>query len=315
MKIELSVVATLYQSAEYLDEFYQRTVSACKQFTEHFEIILVNDGSPDDSLQKAIELYQEDQRVRVIDLSRNFGHHKAIMTGLSYAKGDRVFLIDSDLEESPELLLSFHQEMEANQTLDMVYGVQKKRKGKLFERVSGRLFYKVVNALGNTAIPANFLTVRLMNRRFVEQLCKYQEREFTFSTLISLNGFHSKSIFIEKGHKGESAYTLRKKMTILVNTITSSSAKPLWIIFTLGTMITILSACAITYVFFKKLIDNIEVEGWTSLMMSIWFIGGVLMLSVGVIGIYLSKVFLEVKQRPYVNIRQIIEHQNHQQNE
>lgn len=307
MKVELSVVSTLYQSARYLDEFYQRMVSACEKITEEFEIVLVNDGSPDDSLQKAIAIHQRDQRVRVIDLSRNFGHHKAIMTGLYHTRGERVFLIDSDLEESPELLLAFNEELNTNQTLDMISGVQKRRKGGLFERVSGHLFYTIVNTMASIPIPTNFLTVRLMSRRFVQELCRYRETELTFSTLITLTGFQSKSIYVDKGHKGESSYSLRQKLSNLVNTITCSSAKPLWMIFWLGMIITLVSACAIGYALFKKLIDNIEVEGWASLIMSIWFIGGVLMLSVGVIGIYLSKIFLEVKQRPYVNIRQIIE--------
>lgn len=307
MMIKLSVVATLYQSSQYLDEFYQRMVGVCENLAVPFELILVNDGSPDDSLEKAISFHHKDHRVRVIDLSRNFGHHKAIMTGLSHARGERVFLIDCDLEEPPELLMDFPQALDDDPSLDMIYGVQKKRKGGIAERVSGYLFYKVVNAMVSPPIPANILTVRVMTKRFVKALCCYQERELVFSTLVNLNGFLSKSIYVEKGSNDQTTYTLGRKFSVLVNTITSSSAKPLWLIFLLGLIITLLSFFAIVYTLFKKLVDNVEVEGWASLMMSIWFIGGVLMLSVGVIGIYLSKVFVEVKQRPYVNIRQIIE--------
>src|SRR5256885_14440017 len=149
--MKLSIVTTLYYSAPYLDEFYDRACAAAEKFTRDFEIILVNDGSPDNSLEVALSIYQKDHRVKVIDLSRNFGHHKAMMTGLAHASGELVFLIDCDLEEEPELLERFHRELIASGA-DVVYGVQQKRKGDLFERVSGTLFFKLFNALSSQSI-------------------------------------------------------------------------------------------------------------------------------------------------------------------
>ena len=127
--MKLSIVTTLYKSSPYIDEFYVRISKEAQKITNDYEIIFVDDGSPDDSLLKVVALYERDSRVKVVELSRNFGHHKAIMTGLSCAKGDFVFLIDSDLEEAPELLGSFWNELQKEDDLDVVYGVQEKRKG------------------------------------------------------------------------------------------------------------------------------------------------------------------------------------------
>lgn len=303
---KLSVVSTLYQSSDYIEEFYERVVLCCSRLTDSFEVILVNDGATDNSLEKAKAIANNDSKLSIIDLSRNFGHHKAIMVGLAYCQGERVFLIDSDLEESPELLLEFADLLDQDSNLDMVYGVQEERKGRLFERVSGSLFYRVVNALIDIPIPENFLTVRLMTRRFVKELCRYKERELNFSTLVSLCGFESKAVFVQKGYKEKTSYTIGNKLQILINTITSSSSKPLWIIFILGLLITTLSVVTTSYILFKYIFYDVGLAGWTSLIVSIWLLGGVLILSVGTIGIYLSKIFIEVKQRPYVNVREII---------
>ena len=138
--MKLSVVTTLYNSSNYIYEFYDRISEKARAITSNYEIIFVDDGSHDDSLQKALQLHENDVKVRVVELSRNFGHHKAIMTGLSYAKGDYVFLIDSDLEEDPELLSEFWKERTEDVNVDVVYGVQEKRKGGWFERWSGKLY-------------------------------------------------------------------------------------------------------------------------------------------------------------------------------
>ena len=130
----LSIVTTLYNSAPYLEEFHARVCAAAEQITPDYEIIFVNDGSPDNSLQIALSLYQKNERVRIVDLSRNFGHHKAMMTGLAQARGGMVFLIDSDLEEEPELLETFYKELRTTGA-DVVFGVQQKRKRKRCPRI------------------------------------------------------------------------------------------------------------------------------------------------------------------------------------
>src|SRR3954454_18385417 len=151
--MRLSIVTTLYRSEMSLREFHQRISVAAAPLGD-YEIVYVNDGSPDESLRLALELFHGDRHVRVIDLSRNFGHHKAMMTGLAHARGDFVFLIDSDLEEDPELLPAFAEVLrEAN--AEVVYGVQQRRRGDFVERWSGWLFFKIFNALSEHAIPEN----------------------------------------------------------------------------------------------------------------------------------------------------------------
>ena len=158
--MKLSVVTTLYYSSKYIEEFYSRISIEAQKITNNYEIIFVDDGSPDDSLSKSIKLCEKNSHVKVIELSKNFGHHKAIMTGLNHARGDFVFLIDIDLEEEPELLGKFWEELKKNNGIDAVYGTQQIRKGYLFERVSGWFFYKIFNYFSEIKIPKNFLTDR-----------------------------------------------------------------------------------------------------------------------------------------------------------
>ncbi|SRR6266496_2226757 len=304
--MDLSIVTTLYCTATYLEEFYARSIMAAESVTSEFEIILVNDGSPDNSLQIALSLYEKDKRVRVIDLSRNFGHHKALMTGLAHALGELVFLIDSDLEEDPEWLEAFYEKLRATEAA-VVFGVQRKRKGKLFERLSGAIFFKIFNALSTQPIPQNVITARLMTRRYVSALVQHQERETMIAGLWALTGFKQVSVSVEKTHNSTSTYTLRRKVSHLVNAITSFSSKPLVLIFYLGCVILLLSTIAGLDLIMRKLIFGTLLEGWASLIVSIWLLGGLTIFCLGVIGIYLSKVFIEVKQRPYTIVQDIYE--------
>ncbi len=300
----LSIVTTLYNSAPYLVEFHDRVCAAAARITSEFEIVLVNDGSPDNSLDVALELYRKDPRVRVVDLSRNFGHHKAMMTGLAHARGDLVFLLDSDLEEEPELLEKFYEELQRTGA-DVVFGVQQQRKGKFFERVSGSLYFKVFNMFSTYPIPTNHITARLMKRGYVAALVGYQEREFVMSGLWALTGFNQVALKVKKHHKQTSAYGLRRKISHLVNAITSFSNKPLVMIFYLGCFILLVSSIAAIDLVVRKLLFGTLMEGWASLIVSIWLLGGLTIFCLGVIGIYLSKIFIEVKQRPYTIVKQV----------
>jgi putative glycosyltransferase len=299
----LSIVTTLYKSSPYVSEFYERVSKQAQKITDNYEIIFVDDGSPDDSLQKCIALHKHDQKVTIIELSRNFGHHKALMTGLSHAKGDFVFLIDSDLEEEPELLGSFWQELQNHEDLDLVFGVQERRKGKWFERFSGHLFFKVLNYLNEVKTPENFLTVRLMRKIFLDNLISFKEKEVVFSVINSLTGFKSKKYLVKKEANSPSTYTLKMKFKLLLDAIVSSTPKPLWIIFNVGLLITLASSIYIFFLMYNKFFNDAIVDGWTSVMILISFFGGLIIFFLGVIGLYLSKVFIEVKQRPYSIIR------------
>lgn len=299
----LSIVTTLYNSAPYIEEFYDRVSAAASQITHDFEVVFVNDGSPDNSLEVALELYRKYPRIVIVDLSRNFGHHKAMMTGLIHARGDLVFLLDSDLEEEPELLHKFYDEMQRTGA-DVVFGVQEQRKGKLFERVSGSLYFKVFNLFSTHPIPTNHITARLMTRGYVSALIGHQEREFVMSGLWALTGFQQVPLTVRKHQKPTSTYGLGRKISHLVNAITSFSNKPLVLIFYLGCVIVLISSIAAIDLIVRKLLFGTLLEGWASLIVSIWLLGGLTIFCLGVIGIYLAKVFIEVKQRPYTIVKQ-----------
>lgn len=302
--MDLSIVTTMFHSAPYLNEFYARISAAAESITDDFEIVFVNDGSPDDSLDIAVSLCESDHRVKVIDLSRNFGHHKAIMTGLAHATGDLVFLIDCDLEEEPELLRRFYDELKRSGA-DVVYGVQQTRKGRLPEKISGELFYKTFNWLSTYPVPPNQITARLMNSSYVASLVEHKDREVFLAGLWAITGFRQVPLVVKKHSKGNSTYTLTRKLSVFINSITSFSNRPLVLIFYLGCGIVLFSLFAALYLIVRRIFFGVLLAGWPSMIVSVWLLGGLTIFSLGVIGIYLSKVFTESKQRPYTIIRRI----------
>lgn len=301
----LSIVGTLFLSAPYIEEFVTRAAQAATSLGVEFEIVLVNDGSTDDSLDRARALADGMPFVRIVDLARNFGHHRAMMIGLLHARGDKVFLIDVDLEEPPELLCDFWRRMHADPDIDVVYGQLVRRKGNWFERISGEAFYSAINWLGGVSVPRNIATARLMTRRYVDGLTGYGEREMFMAGLWAATGFRQEPHTFVKGNKGETTYSLRRKLSILVNSITAFSNRPLRLIFYTGTIIFFASSLCAAYLIYMRLYTDSPPSGWASLIVSVWLLGGLMIFFLGVIGIYLAKIFIEVKQRPYATIRKI----------
>ncbi|WP_392538298.1 glycosyltransferase family 2 protein [Legionella sp. 227] len=302
--MKLSVVTTLYKSAQHIEEFCARTALAAEQLVgDDYEIVLVNDGSPDNSFSIALQLAKINPHILLIDLSRNFGHHKAMMTGLAHAKGELIFLIDSDLEEDPELLNPFSKKMEES-LCDVVYGIQEKRKGGFFERISGQLFYRVFRALTGIKIPSNIVVARLMTRRYVNALLLHQEREIFMAGLWSITGFNQEPQIINKKSTSQTTYTLRRKISMFINAITSFSNTPLISIFYVGILILLFSASYAVFLIVNRFVFHTILSGWTSIMASVWLLGGLIISFIGIIGIYLSKIFSEIKQRPYTIVRQ-----------
>jgi putative glycosyltransferase len=303
--VKLSIVSTLYHSSSTIDEFYARATRSAVEFAgSDYELILVNDGSPDDSLLKTLRHCEKDEHLVVIDLSRNFGHHKALMTGLDHAVGDYVLLVDSDLEEDPEWLDLFWQKMQAEQ-VDAVYGVQEKRKGGWFERLSGWLFYNLFNTFTGVTVPRNWVTARLMTRRYTKSLLMHNERELSIGGLFLLTGFEQRAVSVKKHSSSETTYTFSKKIYVLVNAITSLSSRPLVAIFYIGALIFSLATIYSFYIVINWVFLSSPPSGWTSVIVSIWLLGGLTISFIGIIGIYLSKIFLETKQRPFTIIKQI----------
>ncbi len=307
--MKLSVVATLYRSSPYIEEFHRRVSIVSRELVgDDYEIVLVNDGSPDNSLKVALQFIEADPHLVVIDLSRNFGHHKAMMTGLAHTKGERVFLIDSDLEEEPEWLLGFTDHLE-KECCDVVYGVQEMRKGNWFERWSGQWFYLFFKSLTGLDLPENIVTARLMTRRYVDALLCHKEREVFMAGLWHITGFNQQSQVIKKHSTSKTTYTFHRKLSLLINSVTSFSNAPLTGIFYIGISILLFTLTYIAYLVINWFFLAKPLSGWTSVMASIWLLGGMVIAFIGVVGIYLSKIYSETKQRPYTIVKQIYEQQ------
>jgi putative glycosyltransferase len=299
--MKLSIVTTLYKSADTSREFYDRISQEASKITDDYEIIMVDDGSPDDSLQIALELIETDPRVRVIELSRNFGHHKAMMTGLDYAQGDMVFLIDVDLEEPPELLGSFYQIYVKGQW-DVVYGYQTRRKGKWLERTLGAIAWRLVRCMLPFDIPENHSTVRLMSHSYTRALVRHKEHNTAIGGLWVMTGFKQTGVPFTKLSRLKTSYALADRLIKLLDSVTSFSELPLYGVFFLGLSILALAGVVAVWLLFRWL-TGVIAPGWVSVMVSVWFLGGLAIFCIGVVGLYTSRIFIETKMRPYTIVR------------
>lgn len=302
----LSVVSTLYRSEPYLEEFYRRMVSAAEGLDASFEIVLVDDGSPDRAAHQARGLVERDPRVVLVELSRNFGHHQAIVAGLSQARGERVFIIDCDLEEQPEWLGPFAAEMERSGA-DVVFGINTVRKGAWARRWLGGLFWRLFNALSEIRVPPNPCTVRLVSRRYVDALLPLPDRNLFLAGNFAWLGFDQRGLPVEKDQRRtRSSYTPARLAGLFLDAITSFTSYPLRLIFECGVVVASISVLAGAALLAYKLARPEAISlGWPSLILSIWFLSGVIIAFLGVIGIYLSKVFNETKGRPLYIVRAV----------
>jgi putative glycosyltransferase len=303
--MQLSIISTLYRSTATIDEFIKRITASAEQVTRDYELVLVNDGSPDDSLQKALAAQQLDSRIIIIDLSRNFGHHEAGMSGIEKAQGDFVFLIDSDLEEAPELLLEFWQKMQQSQSTEVIYGIQEQRKGNWFERLSGSLFYKIFNKLSDIKISPNILTIRLMNRQYVDAITQYQERNLFVAGIMAHAGFNQQTLVVSKKSKHTTSYTFSKRLKLFFVCITSFSSKLFEYILVMGGGLLLLSLLTSVYFCFQYLVFNVSLSIIKTILLATGVITGSLLSCTGLLGFYISSISTEVKQRPRAIIRNI----------
>ncbi|MEM7469072.1 MAG: glycosyltransferase family 2 protein, partial [Pseudomonadota bacterium] len=215
--MKISVVTTLYRSAPFLPEFYRRMKETLIGLNVEFEFVVVDDGSPDEALTITKDLVaNEDTEYCIVELARNFGHHPAMMAGLEHAQGDRVFLIDCDLEEDPELLVDFQRRMN-DEDLDVIYGVQQQRKGNWFEQWSGAVFYWLFNLLSTHEIPPNLCTVRLMSADYVKALVLHKDRSLFLPGLWAITGFKQSKHLIVKHAREASTYTFAHRFAMLVD--------------------------------------------------------------------------------------------------
>jgi putative glycosyltransferase len=302
----ISIVSTMYRSRFFLEQFLAECLQALQQLEcTDFEIVLVNDGSPDDSLTYAVTRRQDIPQLVVVDLSRNFGHHYAMQAGLGYARGNHIFLIDCDLEVSPLTLPEFKKKMDESGS-DMVYGYQESRKGGFFEKASGGFFYKAFNLLSDIKIPENIATERIMSRRYVEALLRLGDRNLFLGGMMSWTGFQQLGLPLHKKQReGSSSYTLLARIHLMVNAVSSFSAQPLVWLFNIGMLITILSFLYVLYLVARKIFFDDALLGFTSMVALTTLSLGIMTTGMGIIGIYLGKVFTQVQNRPTYIVRNV----------
>jgi putative glycosyltransferase len=303
--MRISLVTPLYRSGDQAQELYRRAVATITKITPDYEIIFVNDGSPDDSLRQASDIARSDSRVTVIDLSRNFGQHPALMTGLRYSTGDFVFVCDSDLEEDPEWIEAFYRRI-SETGCDVVYGVQTARKGTRLYRTLRAIFYTTLNLFSGIRFPSNTTTARLMTRRFVDALLQFRERELFAAGIWHMTGFTQLGLPVAKPDRSATTYGFAKLVSIFINAVTAFSTRPLQLISMAGVTISMLALVLIVYLAAQKLLLGVALLGWTSVMATVLLTGGVIVFFNGIMAIYLAKIFIEVKQRPLTTIRDVI---------
>ena len=304
--IEISIVSTMYRSRPFLETFLDECLQALEEIgSTDFEILLVNDGSPDDSLAYALERRNDIPQLVVVDLSRNFGHHHAALAGLQHASGELIFLIDCDLEVRPGVLPGFLKKLRESGS-DMVYGYQESRKGHWFEQLSGGFFYRGFNLLSDTRIPSNIVTERVMTRRFLNALLQMGDYNLFLGGMMSWTGFTQVGMPVTKEQRGgKSTYSLARRIGVMVNAVSSFSSQPLVWLFNAGVSITVLSFAYVAYLVMRKLMFGDALLGFTSVMAFMAIILGILTTAIGIVGIYLGKVFNQVQNRPSYIVRDI----------
>jgi putative glycosyltransferase len=303
--MRISIVTSLYNSSPYLNDFYAEYLNIIKESNLEYEFILVDDGSKDKSVRTAKEICLIDKNVKLIILSRNFGQHNAIYAGLMHSKHDYVFVCDVDLEDNPMNLKLMIDELK-DENIDVVYSAFRERKGGVIRGNLGALFYTIFSMLTDQKIERNQSWQRLMKRKYVDNLLSFNEYESYTAGLMYLTGFNQKVIYAERKYKGISSYNFLKRFTQALNAIISFSSKPLTIISIFGFLITLISLIFIFYILLQKFFNVNYEAGWSSLILSIWLVGGMILSSLGIVGLYISKIFNQVKNRPKFIVKNII---------
>jgi glycosyltransferase involved in cell wall biosynthesis len=305
---ELSVIVPCYNESDSLAELHRRVTAVCRQSVgDNYEFVIVNDGSTDGSWAQLSALAASDPRLRCIDLSRNYGHQSAVTAGLALSRGEKVLLLDADLQDPPELLPVMLERM--NEGFDVVYGQRRSRDGEgTFKRASAALFYRLLRQLAHVDIPQDTGDFRLMRRVVVEALNSLPEQHRFVRGMVAWVGFRQTAVQYDRDKRrgGQTHYSFWKMTSLATDAITSFSIVPLRLIVTLAGLTFLVSLllllyAAISWAFFDA------VPGWTSLISVVLFLGSVQLLSLGIIGEYVGRTFIESKRRPPFLIREIVQ--------
>ena len=297
----ISIVVPVFNESEVIAAFYARMKKVVDSLNSIlYEIIFIDDGSKDDSYDRIKQLAHADHNVKIIKFSRNFGHQIAITAGIDIAKGDAVVVIDSDLQDPPEVIKEFINKW--LEGYDVVYGVREKREGeskmKLF---TASIFYRILKVLTKVDIPVDTGDFRLMSRRAVSRLRELREHDRFIRGLVSWIGFKQDAVYYHRHERyaGETKYPYRKMIKFAFDGVISFSQKPLKIALNVGFLAIVVGILMVIYVFLGKLFfPHITVPGWASILIAVVFFGGVQLFTIGIIGEYIGRIFDETKNRP-----------------
>jgi dolichol-phosphate mannosyltransferase len=295
----ISLVVPVFNEQEVLYELYNRIRNVLNSINLSFEIIFVNDGSTDKSMDIMLDLYNKDKNVKIIQFSRNFGHQIAIAAGIDYARGDVVITMDADLQHPPELIPQLIKKWQEG--YDIVYTYrQRTRDAGFLKNVTSRLFYAIVNRLAEIHIPHGAADFRLLNRNVVEAIRALGERALFLRGLIGWVGFRQVAIPFEAQARygGHSKYSFMRMLRFAVDGITSFSSVPLYFSAFIGVVIALCSFIYAAFAIYARLFTGHVVEGWTSVMVALLFLGGIQLITLGIQGAYLGRIYNEVKGRP-----------------
>ena len=299
----LSIVVPVYKAEDCLDELYRRLVQALETITSNFEIVLVEDCGGDRSWEVIERLAQQDERVKGIQFSRNFGQHYGITAGLDHCQGDWVVVMDCDLQDRPEEIPRLYAK--AQEGYDIVLARRGLRSDSLPKRINSWLFYKLFSYLTNTNYDAQTANFCIISRKVVENLRSMREQLRFFGGMVQWMGFPTASIEVEHAerHAGNSTYTFTKMLKLAQEAIIAFSDKPLRLAVRFGFLMASIAFAYAIYMLIRSLLYSSPIIGWSSLIISLYFIGGVIITILGVIGIYLGKTFDESKRRPLYIVR------------
>ena len=299
MKIDLSIVVPIYNEEKNIPILYERLKKAASSISSNHELIFVNDGSKDASLLELLKLAQADNRVFYINFSRNFGHQIAVTAGLDYSKGDAVVIIDGDLQDPPELIPQLYAQYKEG--YQVVYAQRTKRQGESWlKKMTAKWFYRILKKVTHIHIPVDTGDFRLIDRKVVECLKQMPEQNKFLRGQIAWIGFKQTAVFFERQERmyGKTGYPFSKMLKFALDGITGFSDKPLAFVTKAGLFISLISFLIILYAIFSYFVLGRTIQGWTSLIISTMFIGGIQLISIGIIGEYISRINKNVLNRP-----------------
>ena len=306
----ISVVAPVFNEHDVLDAFIRRLLGVLDGLGEPAEAVLVDDGSTDGSLELLRKMVHDDPRLRVVALSRNFGHQRAITAGLEHARGDAVVVIDADLQDPPEVITEMVQRWrEGNR---VVYGVRTSRQGeRTSKKVTSRWFYRLLSRISDTPVTRDSGDFRLLDRRVVDALLTMPEENRYLRGMVSWVGFRQCAVEYtrEPRHAGTTKYTWRRMTGLAIDAITSFSDRPLRLAIQIGSVVTTSAFLYGLWVIIGKIVNpSRAIPGYTSLLIAVLFLGGVQLLTIGILGTYVSRIYRESKRRPLYVVAETIEH-------